>query len=164
MKKFTLPLEEAIIQTANWRAFYAEICSDRESLSAIDPDGENILRGFRISLESISQIKEVIDHYNADVNNEIKINSIRAYLAKRTDNTESLDDIHLLLVPVIGGEEIEPGLQKKSELTCGTDSGTDLLEIEDGENNIMKSTIYDFTTPCPTECDTNSELYASEPE
>lgn len=161
MKKFpTLPLEKAIEQTSNWRSFYAKIYNDSKFLNAINPDGEGVFRGFRIPLEDLTQIVEFINKYNADEKNKEKINSIRAYLAKNTDDMERLEDIHVLLVPVVGGKKIEPDMLRGDDAIYGRD----LLEIDNKQENAIESTIYNFTTPCPTECDTKSVLYASKSE
>ncbi|MDM1071484.1 hypothetical protein HX001_03130 [Empedobacter brevis] len=156
MKKFpTVPLVKAIEQTANWRSFYSKIYSDSELLNNIDPNGEDIFRGFRIPLDDLTQIVEVINAYNEDENNKEKINSIRAYLSKRTDDVERLHDIHVMLVPVVGGKDISPDIIGKDDSIYGRD----LLEF-DKMRGVVESTIYDFTTPCPTECDTKSKLYS----
>lgn len=156
MKNFpTVPLEQAIKQTTNWRLFYSKIYNDSEKLNDIDPNGQSIFRGFRIPLEDLTQIVEVINIYNEDKNHTEKINSIRAYLCKDTDNMERLNDIHVMLVPVVGGKEISPNIIGEDD----SPYGSDLLEF-DKEKGIVESTIYDFTTPCPTECDTKSKLYS----
>lgn len=69
--------------------------------------------------------------------------SCRAYLAISPESTA----VKLLMVPVNG-------------------DGLDILSIEnDGdEADESQSTIFDFTTPCPSQCDTSSPLYGDDHE
>lgn len=152
----TVPVQKAIELTSNWRSFYAKIYNDStENLKKIDPDGKDVFRGFRIPLDDLEQLVEIAKKYNSE--NSEKINSVRAYLVKDTEDVTRLGDIHIILVPVIGGKEIEP-----FPLKSVAPHGRDLLEMEDRALDINKSVIFDFTTPCPTECDPESELYSSE--
>lgn len=154
--QFTIPVEEAIQLTSNWRSFFAEIYNDSaEHSNEITPDGPDVFRGFRIPIEDLEQILEVIKKFNGE--NSEKINSIRAYLVKDTQDITKLKDIHIVLLPVVGGKKMEP-VPRTSTLSP---YGSDLLEVEDGTSHITKSVIFDFTSPCPTECDTGSPLYSS---
>lgn len=150
-----IPVEKAITLTSNWRSFYAEIYNDsKEHHKKIDPNGEEVFRGFRIPLSDLEEILNVIKKFNEE--NSEKINSIRAYLVKDSEDTSYLRDIHVILLPVVGGKEIEPFPVKNA-----APYGTDLLKVEDRTLGITKSVIYDFSQPCPTECDTESKLYSS---
>lgn len=149
----TIPVEEAIRITGNWRSFYAEIYNDSaESQKKIDPDGKEVFRGFRIPIEDLEQILEVTKKFNAD--NIEKISSVRAYLVKDSEDPKQLGDIHIILVPVVGGKAMEPFPGETA-----APFGRDLLQIEDREERVTQSVIYDFTSPCPSECDTESPLY-----
>lgn len=154
----TVPVEEAIKLTTNWRSFYADIYNDTtKNLKKIDPDGKDVFRGFRIPLEDMEELLSVAKEFNAT--NQEKINSIRAYLVKDTEDVTKLSDIHIILVPVIdekNGEFFKSGMPVLH--------GRDLLEIKNTESEVSESVIYDFTTPCPTQCDPESELYSSDPE
>ena len=94
-------------------------------------------RGFRIPLEDL---QAMVDLAKADPS----ITTVRAYLALGepvSNGGVSSDNVHLLLVPVIDN----------------TPTGTDMLEVERAGKSV--STIMDFTTPCPAQCDTSSVLY-----
>lgn len=158
MSRFpTLPVEQARKLTANWRNYYVKIYNDGDAIPDLDPDGTEVFRGFRIPLDDLRQILETVDKFNDDPENEVKINSIRTYIAKDSDEVTRRDDIHLLLVPVVGGEEILPPLHNGNFPKFGRD----LLETRDKQNGQLSSQIFNFTTPCPTECDTDSKLYSS---
>lgn len=151
----TVPVQKAIELTSNWRSFYAQIYNDStQNLKKIDPDGKDVFRGFRIPLDDLEQIMEVTRKFNSE--NEEKINSVRAYLVKDTEDVTRLGDIHIILVPVVGGKEIEP-----FPLQSVAPHGRDLLQLENQTLDTEESVIYDFTTPCPTQCDPESELYSS---
>jgi len=153
----TVPVQKAIELTTNWRTFYADIYNDStQNLKKIDPDGQDVFRGFRIPLDDLEQLLEVAKKFNAE--NSEKINSVRAYLVKDTEDVSRLSDIHIILVPVVGGKEIEP-----FPLQSVAPHGSDLLQMENKTLGVTESVIYDFTTPCPTQCDPESELYSSEP-
>lgn len=157
MKEFpTVPKEKARELTKNWRKYYAEIYNGPNTNTVIDHDGSKIFRGFRIPLEDLSQILETVENYNAEKDNEHKINSVRAYIAKNSEDINRTDDIHVLLVPIVGGKNIVPPI---SQGEVG-EFGNDLLEHTDRKTGKSNPTIYNFTTPCPTECDTRSELYS----
>lgn len=153
----TIPVEEAIRITSNWRSFYAEIYNDStENHKKIDPDGKEVFRGFRIPIEDLEEIIKVSKKFNAESTE--KITSVRAYLVKDTDDPKQLKDIHVILVPVVGGKEIEP-FPKGNEAPFGRD----LLEGPNVALGEGESQVYDFTAPCPTECDPDSPLYSSNP-
>jgi len=152
MKQFegSIPLTDAKIITKNWRDYYQGTYNayvdehENKHLKHIEPN--EIFRGFRVGLTSLESLKTIIDTVNnaPDVLNPIV--AIRVYLAKghptptKANTTES--DVHVLLVPVTkDGKDM---LQLPEELT--TDSSS-------------TSTILDYTTPCPANCDTTSALY-----
>lgn len=160
----TMRLEDAEIHTANWRKYYhycvmaAKACKEAPPVTAevpvTDPaDGEDIFRGFRISLKDLDQIKDQIDAFNtiAIEKGEKEVNSVRIYLASKNPDPvkTTSDDIHVILVPIQGGAEME------NNQSSGDDFGIDLLTI----NN--QSALFDFTTPCPKMCSKISPLYKS---
>lgn len=152
----TIPVEQAIQLTTNWRLFYADIYNDSVKINKkIDPDGQEVFRGFRIPIEDLEQLLEVAKSFNAD--HSEKINSVRAYLVKDSQDPKQLSDIHIILVPVVGGKEIDP-FPARGDVQYGND----LLQIKDGTAEAHRSVIFDFTTPCPTQCDTDSVLYSSQ--
>lgn len=147
--------EKAKLLTANWRDYYTAIYNNPKPpvIPPISPDGESVFRGFRVPLDDLTQILEVIQKYNGSSEHEDKINSIRVYLAKDSADEKIMDDIHILLVPVVGGQPIPgPGLTKY---------GKDMLETDAGSKGSV-STIYNFSTPCPRQCDISSPLYKRE--
>lgn len=151
----TVPVDEAIKLTTNWRSFYADIYNDStKNLRKIDPNGKDVFRGFRIPMEDVEQLLAVSKEFNEQ--NQEKINSLRAYLVKDTEDVTKLSDIHIILVPVIDGKN---GELFKSGLPVL--HGRDLLEVKNAESDVNESVIYDFTSPCPTECDPESDLYSS---
>lgn len=154
-KMSTIPVEKAIQITANWRSFYAEIYNDSvKHEKKIDPNGEEVFRGFRIPIADLEQLLKIAKIYNED--HTEKIHSVRAYLVKDSERPEQLKDIHLILVPVVGGKEMHPGSEK-----AVAPFGYDLLQVKDSALEKEGSLIFDFTMPCPTECDPESTLYSS---
>ena len=127
-----LPVAEDLTQ--NWRDYYAGITKTAP---------EDAFRGFKIPLEDLQRLVEIAQKDN-------QINAVRAYLAigRPLQNGEipGTEDLHVLLVPVA-----ENG---------GT--GTDILQVpvEVDSKTVMVSSIYDFTTPCPAQCDFSSPLYS----
>ena len=124
----TIPVEEAVSRTTQWRALY------KETMKCPD---EQILRAFFIPLEDILEI------YNYYQTHAVPILGVRGYLAYIGTEpiTPGVYNTDFVLCPV--------GLDKKDILTAPTS-----LELGDS------STIYDFTAPCPTTCDTSSALYS----
>lgn len=133
MNNSTLPpvsTERAIEMTENWRAYYSRIT---------DTDPDKALRAFKIPLTDLLALVELAKQ-------EQNITSVRAYLALGTGVTSGVVDseqVHILLVPV---KDATP-----------TTAGTDVLETK--VDGTQVSTIMDFTTPCPSMCDTRSPLY-----
>ena len=130
------PVEPGVAEqlTLNWREFYAD---------ATGTAPEDAFRGFKIPLEDLLKIVEIAQK-------DAKINAVRAYLAlgRELENGQvpGSQDIHILLVPVA-----ENG---------GT--GKDILQVPEviDSKTVMVSSIYDFTTPCPAQCDFTSPLYS----
>lgn len=148
----TLPVKVAEELTTNWRQYYADIYNKAVPEKPIDSNSEMVFRGFRIPLQDLEKIVEIAKTFNSEEGNGLPISSVRAYLVKDSASTANIKDIHLVLVPVVGGKEMTPmpgaGVQP---------FGYDLLTPPDTETE--GTYIFDFTTPCPTECDTDSPLY-----
>lgn len=133
-----VPVVVAETLTQNWRDYYAGITKT----PPVDA-----FRGFKIPLEDLEKLVDIAKKDN-------QITAVRAYLAigRPLQNGElpTSEDLHILLVPVA-----ENG---------GT--GTDVLEVaeEIDGNIVMVPSIYDFTTPCPAQCDFTSPLYSMQPK
>jgi len=149
----TITKELAIQYTINWRKYYAHMYNATNG-TQINYNNSKVFRGFRIPLESLQQMLQVINNYNNNQQNQNKINSIRAYIAKNSPNTNVDSDIHVVLLPVQGGRSMVPPVNPTI-----TQFGTDIFNYEDAQG-VNKSCIYNFTSPCPTECDTTSVLFA----
>src|SRR5690606_41660730 len=102
MNRFpTLPTKKAQKLTANWRNYYVKSYNDGNDTPDLDPDGTEVFRGFRMPLEDLRQILETVETFNAGKDKEAKINSVRAYLAKESDDSQRRGDARMLLVPVV---------------------------------------------------------------
>jgi hypothetical protein len=147
--------EVAAEQTKNWRQYYAEGAYLLQDPPGVIPKSEfeqNAFRGFRIPLESLIALKDVIERYNENPNmGQGKIDSVRVYLAKRSpaEKPPSDEDIHIFMTPIVeGGAECPPG-QK---------FGRDLLYFRPVGKEPQPA-VFDFSQPCPKQCDTLSILY-----
>lgn len=132
-------------QTSNWREYYAEIYNaypQDENVAPIRPDGPDTFRGFKVALEDLSALQEIIEKINTP-NNTNPIDSIRIYLAKHSPQVMpggNGSDTHVILVPV-------------------TKDGKDMCVLPTGITFSVKSPLMDYTTPCPDQCDISSVLY-----
>jgi hypothetical protein len=98
----------------------------------------------RAILIPINDLMAIVDKYSTvDENGNIRhtLKGVRAYFAVKRDEVASEDNVTALIVAV----------DKEGNDLINTTDG--LAEEEDG------SGIYDFTLPCPTECDVDSPLY-----
>ncbi|KIC62710.1 hypothetical protein [Chryseobacterium taiwanense] len=149
----TFDIEKAKKETSYWREFYKAKLSPEST-------EEDIFRGFRIPLADLEDILTRIKSYNSVLvegdSKEKEIHSLRVYLAKKDQSNTKSDDIHVLLVPVAGGTVL--GVNE-SEEPLVQEYGQDLLEMLDPGRLDLESAIYDFSTPCPQQCDKSSELY-----
>lgn len=104
---------------------------------------DQIPRALYIPFEDIEQLQiDCKKYYGED-----KIKGFRVYfgLAGENESKESsIEDFRGLIVPVL---EVHPSRHK--------DAIYQSLDERDPE----KTSIYDFTAPCPKYCDNNSELY-----
>lgn len=154
------PIELKIAEqlTENWREYYAKLLTShlnnndkKTSVINVDSNSPLVFRGFKIPLKDLKNIMKVAKKYNKQKKKAEKINAVRAYLAMG-EPAKGKDDglVHVLLLPVAGNvDKTTP-----PATASGPIKGSDLFINEDGD-----SVIYDFTTPCPNICDTESPLY-----
>lgn len=108
-------------------------------LDAQVPD-ENVPRAILIpigDLMAIIQKYQTVDE-NGDVANSLQ--GIRAYFAVKVADKELPDDVTALIVAV-------------------DKHGKDIIPTSDALTDAEGSEIYDFTQPCPTQCDPESPLF-----
>ncbi|WP_157280254.1 hypothetical protein [Pedobacter borealis] len=157
-----IQLKEAEQLAKNWREYYAKLLNahlnenkQKTIVVNVDSNGSDIFRGFKIPLKDLKNILKVAKKYNKQKKKAEKINAVRAYLAMgEPEGGENNGIVHVLLLPVAGNKDktVPPGTHSPK--------GSDLFTNEEGD-----SVIYDFTTPCPNICDTDSPLYKKiEPE
>ncbi len=126
----TVPLKEAVDRVTRFR----------NQLIGKVPEA-NIPRAVFIP---IADLMAIIDKYqNLDENGAITdtLTGVRAYFAVKEGDEDLPDDVTALIVPVD---------LKGSDVITAKGVGSE------GEDD---SDIYDFTRPCPAECDTNSPLF-----
>jgi hypothetical protein len=151
-----IKLEDAEKLAKNWRKYYAKLLDaylnkDKKKNVVINVDSNNpsIFRGFKIPLKDLKNILKVAKKYNKQKKKAEKINAVRAYIAMGEPDSERDEGlVHILLLPVAGNiDKTKPKNLKGNDLFL---------------NNEGQSVIYDFTTPCPNICDTDSPLYKSD--
>lgn len=126
----TIPLRDAQIRIERYI----------QQLSASVP-ADRIPRAILIPIDDLLAIIKQYESVDDEGNITNKLRGVRAYFAVKASDEELPDDITALIVPVdLQGNDIviAPG---------GAVGGEDETEI------------YDFTKPCPTECDPNSPLF-----
>jgi hypothetical protein len=130
----TIPLNDAIARVTLFRdKFIGEI-----------PDAK-IPRAILIPIADLMAIVDKYTIIDDDGNAKSTIEGVRAYFAVKVTDRDLPDDITALIVPVdLKGNDI---------ITTTTDN---LQEGDDTE-------IYDFTKPCPDQCDPESPLYIDIP-
>jgi len=133
----TTPIPEAlaIADTKNWREFYGENMG-------VDPNGPDVFRGFRIPINDFHELLDKAREIDND-NPGNPVVAVRIYLARHTEGP-SKDQMHVVLVPVVQGDD-----------PLMFPYGVDMLSFGG------TSAVYDFTTPCPEQCDKRSPLYSS---
>jgi hypothetical protein len=139
-----IPLDEAIARADNWRSLVVQLpganaSADFNTCIGLDVPQQRIFRAININ---IADVKDLL----AD---QPKAKSIRLYLSLQ--DPEFPYQITGMLVPVDGNNR---DMLTKKLATDGTGGLSDLL-------NAAASTIYDFTHPCPSICDTQSPLFNS---
>jgi len=131
----TIPLEAAKSRVRRFR--------DQMLEKGGNPDGTP--RAILIPINDLLAIIEKYSTVDEDGNVINSLRGVRAYFAVKATDKELADDVTALIVAV----------DKKGKDIIPT---SDALGGEDG------SEIYDFTVPCPTECDPESPLYVKDPE
>jgi hypothetical protein len=137
----TISLGEAIKRAEYWRKQVSSLPSGNTVSGVIDPPLiplQLIFRAININMSDIDWLRE----------QHPKTNSIRLYLS--VPNPDFPLQICGMLVPV--------DAQNQDMLTHDIPVGT---TDEDILNSTTTSTIYDFTQPCPTMCNTQSPLFNS---
>lgn len=131
-----ISLEEAIQRAENWRNMVINLpaANSNDNNHKLVPP-QCLFRAININFEDIDQLKT--DHPNAS--------SIRLYLS--ISDTNRPFRICGMLVPV--------DINNNDMLTAAEND----MSKEEIMTSASASTIYDFTLPCPTVCDTKSPLF-----
>ena len=160
MNNNTVSLQNAKEHIHNWHEFYAEMINslpqdEKNPRPTIVAGDKNVFRGFFVKLKDLIGIKELIEAYlKINGTNEIDPDKIgiRIYLAKDLRYKKEEENMHTLLVPVIGGKDLINLKLCINDYSCDAKQG-------EPESTIEGTTIFDFTTPCPSTCDKTSPLY-----
>jgi len=135
-----ITLKEATKRAKAWRTLLSSIPSgnvDIEGNSIPLIPAQRIFRSINVNMDDIDQLKK--DHPEA--------RSIRVYLS--LPDPKYPYNICGMLVPVDGNN---------NDMLTTTFEGDTMSEEEISES-ISRSTIYDFTQPCPNLCDPQSKLF-----
>ena len=133
----TIPLPEAVDRVKRFRTQF----------SAQAAAGQEIPRAVLIPIADILSIIDKFQFIDDDGNVRTEIKGVRAYFAIKESDMALPDDVTALIVPVdLKGNDI---------ITTSKVKGPD----DDGDGDDEDSDIYDFTKPCPTECDPESPLF-----
>ena len=129
----TIPLEDAIVRVTLFR--------EKMVKSAAIPES-NIPRAILIPIDDLLAIVQKYTTVDDEGNVKITLKGVRTYFAIKATDQNLTDEVTALVVAVdLQGNDI-------INTTVGVGLG------EEGG-----SEIYDFTTPCPTECDPESPLF-----
>lgn len=127
------PLAQPAISLTQGQAAVNNWCNFFLEAGLRFPEGDGILRGFQIQ---IADLQAILDYPQAT--------GVRAYLGMTTPG--DLTTLDLMLVPIANGSTTSPG--------------QDILEpIVPGGGPDDPYSIFDFTQPCPIQCDLDSEMY-----
>lgn len=126
----TIPLNDAIERVTLFR----------EQLIDQVPEA-NIPRAILIPIQDLLAIVEKYTTVNEKGQTVSSLSGVRAYFAVKATDKDLPNDVTALIVPVT---------------KTGSDIVTSPSLVNDGEDD---SEIYDFTLPCPTQCDPESPLY-----
>lgn len=129
----TIPLEDAIVRVTLFR--------EKMVKSAAIPES-NIPRAILIPIDDLLAIVQKYTTVDDEGNVKSTLKGVRTYFAIKATDQDLTDEVTALVVAVdLQGNDI-------INTTVGVGLG------EEGG-----SEIYDFTTPCPTECDPESPLF-----
>ena len=127
----TIPLPEAIARVTRFRNQFTELIPETE-----------IPRAVLIPIDDLLAIVSRYESIDKEGNIVNTLKGVRAYFAVKASDQALPDDITALIVPVdLAGNDIV--------LNEGVGLGAPDFDSE----------VYDFTMPCPTECDVDSPLY-----
>lgn len=127
----TVPLQEAIDRVTRFR----------DQLINQVPEA-NIPRAVFIPIADLMAIIDKFQDLDEHGNIRNSLTGVRAYFAVKESDQDLPDDVTALIVPV----DLKGG-----DIVTQTDGV--------GEDEEDDSDIYDFTQPCPSQCDTTSPLY-----
>jgi hypothetical protein len=132
----TIPVNEAIARVTRFR--------EKMVKSAAVPVS-NIPRAILIPIDDLLAIAQKYTIIDDEGNVKSTLKGVRTYFAIKVTDQDLPDEVTALVVAV--------------DL-----KGNDLINTTVGlGGDEEESEIYDFTTPCPTECDTESPLYVEVP-
>jgi hypothetical protein len=131
-----IPLDEAKQQAANWRSYCKKILDGRKGKNGEDLP---VIKAFFIPLDDLEMVTELAKN---DSGREVA--GLRIYF--RLKNADSdLSELQAMIVPVVHLAAME--------------YLKDWTHIQNGPKELADSSlVYDFTKPCPTECDSESLL------
>ncbi|MDP4265719.1 MAG: hypothetical protein Q8941_24585 [Bacteroidota bacterium] len=130
-----IPLATAIKEAANWRAYCKKLLRGEKGQGNADLP---VMKAFFVP---IADLQEVLDLAKNDSGKEVAGMRLYFRLANEDDN---LSNLQAMIVPVV----FEPDLLYLKDWTERRHATAD----ED------PSLVFDFTKPCPTECDNLSPL------
>jgi hypothetical protein len=131
-----IPLEEAKQQAANWRSYCKKLLDGRKGKNGEDLP---VMKAFFIPLDDLEIVKDLAKD---DSGHEVA--GLRIYF--RLENADSdLSELQAMIVPVVR--------------IAAIDYLKDWTHLRHKTSQIAESSlVYDFTKPCPTECDNESLL------
>jgi hypothetical protein len=134
-----IPLAEAINRASNWRDMIGQIpVGDSANPLKKSMPSQRIFRAISINITDVKDLLE--DHPDAK--------AIRLYLSLQ--NPDFPYQITGMLVPV---DVNNHDMLTKKTVSNGT------MDVEEILKSADSSTIYDFTQPCPSLCDTASPMF-----
>ncbi len=133
------------VPTIPLKAAKSRVRRFREQMIDKGGDPSGVPRAILIPIDDLLAIVEKYSTIDAEGNVINSLKGVRAYFAVKESDKELADDVTALIVAV----------DKK---------GKDIIPTSDGLGGEDGSEIYDFTVPCPTECDPESPLYIKDPE
>ncbi|MBC7615086.1 MAG: hypothetical protein H7202_03370 [Pedobacter sp.] len=129
----TIPVNEAIARVTRFR--------EKMVKSAAIPES-NIPRAILIPIDDLLAIIQKYTTIDDEGNVKSTLKGVRTYFAIKATDQNLTDEVTALVVAVdLQGNDI---INTTSALGVGEEGGSE---------------IYDFTTPCPSECDPESPLF-----
>jgi hypothetical protein len=130
-----IPIDTAIKEAANWRAYCKKLIHGEKGRGGEDLP---VIKAFFIP---IADLQEVLELAKNDSGKEVAGMRIYFRLEKEEDD---LSNLQAMVVPVI----FEPDLLNLK----------DWIQLRHAAADEDPSLVFDFTKPCPTECDSMSPL------